>query len=211
HGLISDWIMDLVALTATDVTAADTTGAAKAGAVAPTAAVAAATASALSMHAMRADVDGSGAAVPAGYEEGWDGGDGGGVEMSTGPEVMTTLAQLNAAADAFVAAVLAVTPAPGVSAGVPDYANVLAVEEAARAAWRVTTGRPGVISPPEPEHSGGAMSDSAAGDIRGATASVGRTGSSSSSSSSGSRSGTSDVLAAQAAARYPPPALRRSG
>ncbi|GIL90936.1 hypothetical protein Vretifemale_18630, partial [Volvox reticuliferus] len=163
HGLISDWIMDLVALTATDVTAADTTGAAKAGAVAPTAAVAAATASALSMHAMRADVDGSGAAVPAGYEEGWDGGDGGGVEMSTGPEVMTTLAQLNAAADAFVAAVLAVTPAPGVSAGVPDYANVLAVEEAARAAWRVTTGRPGVISPPEPEHSGGAMSDSAAG------------------------------------------------
>ncbi|GIL57671.1 hypothetical protein Vafri_12852, partial [Volvox africanus] len=40
-------------------------------------------------------------------------------------QVMTSLAELFTAADAFTAAVLAAPPAPGISAGVPDYANVL--------------------------------------------------------------------------------------
>ncbi|KAG2426885.1 hypothetical protein HXX76_012672 [Chlamydomonas incerta] len=64
------------------------------------------------------------------------GGGGGGSSAGGAPDspcVMSSLRELDAAADTFAAAALAPPPAPGVSAGVPDYANALAAAAAAAA------------------------------------------------------------------------------
>ncbi|EFJ48316.1 hypothetical protein VOLCADRAFT_91098 [Volvox carteri f. nagariensis] len=135
HGLVSDWVMDLVAMTVSDPRVTD----AVAAAAVPAAEAKAAVAAGASWQAMKTDVDDTGAATVAtaattaksqDLDDSGGGGGGGGSgtesswEAPSGPEVMATLAELNAAADAFANAVLAVPPAPGVSAGVPDYANV---------------------------------------------------------------------------------------
>ncbi|KAG2483665.1 hypothetical protein HYH03_017468 [Edaphochlamys debaryana] len=109
HGLVPDWIMDLVATPGSSGDPAADSAAAAAAKVAAAKAAAATGGSESSVDSRECSA-GGGANQPS---------------TAIAPLGMTSLYELYDAADEFATAVQAVPPAPGISPGVPDYASVL--------------------------------------------------------------------------------------